>query len=201
MMNDAATRIFYEMRTLFSDALMRFSLRCFRLERLILLQAPAGVVKKEEKLIEEARSQFLPGDEDKIAALISFEMIKWGVNEFDSPNCGNCIYFHGGGDCSISKACNDLYNAGKDNLDEAVDNFWSAADTYNITDNADRLCIDYRLDENKFNRFVEEATPIISALEKRHGINLGKVVQILHKMLVDFANRTIPTPPGSVGVH
>jgi len=94
-LNEAATRISYEMRSLFSDALMTFSLRCFQLERFIILQAPAGVIKNEEKLIEEARSQFLPGDEDNIAAVISFEILKWGVNEFDSPNCGNCIYSHG----------------------------------------------------------------------------------------------------------
>jgi hypothetical protein len=68
-MNQAAIRISHKMRSLFSDALMRFSLRCFQLERLIHLKAPAEVIQNEEKLIEEVHRQFLPGDEDKVAVL------------------------------------------------------------------------------------------------------------------------------------
>jgi len=59
----------------------------------------------------------------------------------------------------------------------------------------------YRLDEDKFNTFVKESIPLISSLENRHGINLSHIVQVLHKMLVDFANRTISSPPDGVGAH
>ena len=64
-----ATWIPHGMISLFSDALLKFSLRCFQLERHIHLRAPAEVIENEEKLIEEVHRQFLPGDEDKVAVL------------------------------------------------------------------------------------------------------------------------------------
>jgi hypothetical protein len=49
-----ATWIPHGMISLFSDALFKFSLRCFQLERHIHLRAPAEVIENEEKLIEES---------------------------------------------------------------------------------------------------------------------------------------------------
>ena len=176
----------------FSDTLLKFAIRSLRRERLALLGAPAEVVADQDKLIDEARRQLAPGEEVMIPFAIASEMLRMGVNEFGSPNCGNCEHSKEEGDiCSLSKAGEKLEEGDEAQRDKAWEEFNKVFDACFIQENADRLCGHYQLDGFLYNSFVENMKPMISALERRHGINLEVVAGIMNEMLVGLANRSI----------
>ncbi len=187
----------------FSDTLLKFAIRSLRRERLALLGAPAEVVAEEDKLIEEARRQFAPGDEAMIPFVIGFEMLRMGIHEFGSPNCGNCEHFREGGDvCLLTQAGEKLGEGDEAQRDKALEEFHKVFDSCFIQENADRICGHYQLDGILFNNYVANMMPMISAMESRHGINLDVVAGVMNEMLIGFANRTIQsTGGGANGLH